>query len=553
MSQKNIDALKALCEQHGFTFDDLERQVVYFKDHLDIAIETLCAPIKLSKDQHIIARQAGNCSEIKVVKNRGSGKSFLTALIAHTICVLNPDTPVAVVSGTEMQATIVLKKLRQLADEYPSIRNEIQPVGRTPVVVNDHKGRVVYKNGSSIESYSLNSVRGSRAKILIEDEAPEVNQKDYEAAALPVRKYTRPMCFTYGFEDFPSKEICLTSACEQSNPFYDKFKSTVEKMRKSENAFACALSYEADVYSGLTDITFFEEERRRMPDFTFAMEYGSIFMGSAADTAFPYQLVANCRNLEDVETKQPANSKARYVMAVDIATSEAEGADNTAIAIIKFTERVDYTFTKKLVYLHTMHGKPLDYIAKTVRHLYHDCFPNIEKIVYDARGLGDSFDRFMDADYVDASGIEHPPLITDELTMYNTNGVPVLHPFRAIQQLNQRIYTNLRVALEKRRIELPVLSRIMEQHEMEKKEDERFDMYKRAIFNEVDALAFEMSNIVARVGASGSVLYDVAHQRQHKDRYSAVAMAVDYISELEAVNIRRRMRGAEAIGIATYF
>lgn len=538
----------------GVDLDKLERQIIYWKDHLDIAIEDLCPGVKLSKQQRVIARMCGRCSVVKNIESRGSGKTWLTAYIAHVLAVLNPYTSIAVVSATEVQATLVLKKLRDIAEASHYVKDEMVVRGNTAVVVNQHKGYVRYKNGSSIESYSLSSVRGQRAKIIIVDEAPEIDQKLYDAAASPIRNYTREICISKGFQDFKSKEICLTSCCEQANPFYEKFKDTVNEMIKgSPEHFACALDYRAAIESGLTDAEFFESERKRLPDYVFQMEYGSIFMGSAEGTAFPYGLINQCRTLELIETDQPKTTKSRYVISVDIATSEASNADNTAITVIKFAETSSGEFRKRLVYIRTLHGQSLDVIADTVLDLYYNHFPSAEKIVYDARGLGDSFDRFMDRSYVDAKGVEHPPLICDDKLLATYNGLPMLHPFRAIQQLNQRLYTNMRVNLEKRTVELPLVSRIAEQRSLEKESGNQLSFMQRAIFQEADALAFEMSNIVGRKGSSGNVLYDVAHAQQHKDRYSSFAMGLDYVCELEEDNIKRKNNSTVCIGIASYF
>lgn len=539
---------------NGVDLDLFEKQVIFWKQHLDIAIEDLWN-VKLNPVQHVIARECGNCCEVKNVESRGSGKTWLTAYIVLTLAVLNPSCAIGVVSATEAQATLVLKKLELIVDENENVKREIRMVGRTPVIISDTKGYVEFKNNSSIESFSINSIRGNRLKIIVVDEAPDVNQDQYDSAAKPVRNYTREIALTWGFKDFRSKEICLTSACEQSNPFYDKFKMTVEKMRKGDkNAFACALSCEAPIRYGLTSREFFEDERASMPDIKYQMEYETIFVGSCQESAFPYNLISRNRNSYIVETREPKNSSARYVICIDIATSQDKDADNTAISVIKFSEKHDATFWKALVYLKTLHGEPLDVIASEVRHLYWDCFPSAEKIIYDARGLGDSFDRFMDKPYVDENGIEHPPLVVDDKAFGVSAGLPLLHPFRANQALNQRMYINLRVALEKGTVEIPVLSRVAEHKDMEKtKGEEKYTFYQQAVFRECDALAFEMANIVGKPGANGQMIYDVPHARQHKDRYSSFAMAMDYVSELEAANIRGRLSGGEFVGFASAF
>ena len=79
-------------------------------------------------------------------------------------------------------------------------------------------------------------------------------------------------------------------------------------------------------------------------------------------------------------------------------------------------------------------------------------------------------------------------------------------------------------------------------------------MQEKAIYLETDALQIEMGNIVMRTGASGSILYDVARANQHKDRYSALAMAVRYIAEPEDARKRLLRRPLDTcIGVVSRF
>lgn len=80
----------------------------------------------------------------------------------------------------------------------------------------------------------------------------------------------------------------------------------------------------------------------------------------------------------------------------------------------------------------------------------------------------------------------------------------------------------------------------------------RLTMQEKAIYLEADALQIEMGNIVMRTGTGGAVLYDVARSNQHKDRYSALAMAVRFIAELEDMRKKRLMRPADVcIGVVS--
>lgn len=541
-----------------FTDDNMdvwEEQIIFYRKHLDIFIEDVFYPIKLTRDQHVIARAFGNSSDIKIVQSRGSGKTWLTAICCAAICALYPGTIVAVASGTAAQATLVLQKLKMIADQNINVANELYASSAKNLVqLSKDVGKATFKNGSFIQSYAVTAMRGLRAKIIVIDECPEVDQDDIDAVISPIKNYKRDISFNYGFDDYKSKTVAITSACEKSNSFYKEFMRVTKLMNKGDKeAFVCALDYRAAAANGITDISFFMSEKERLPDLIFAMEYGSKFVGGNSDAAFPYELIQGCRSLTGVELEQPKNSMSRYVISVDLATSAAKGSDNTIISVIKFTEKATGYFTKKLVFMQSFNGKPLDFIAEEVRNLYHRRFPNCEKIVYDARGLGDSFDRFFDREWIDPStGKEYPPLVVDDEVCLNNHAIQILHPFRAVNTLNQRLYSTVRVALEKKTIELPIPSRNIQAIEISK-DNRELTMQERAVFAEADALQFEMCNIVAKIGASGNVLYDTPSAREHKDRYSSFAMALDYVTLLEEDNVKRFKQGTPCVGITGYF
>ena len=231
--------------------------------------------------------------------------------------MLFPGTLVAVCSGTAAQATLVLQKLKLLADQNPNIANELTSNGaRTLVQLSKDKGKAVFKNGSSIESFAITTMRGLRAKVVVVDECPEVDQEDQDAIVAPVKNYRRELSFNYDFKDYASKTINITSACQKSNSFYSEFLRVIKEMAKgTPGAFACALDYNAAAANGITEMEFFIKEKERMPALVFDMEYGSKFVGVTSNSAFPYDLTQGCRTLYKVELEQPKNSKSRYVIS----------------------------------------------------------------------------------------------------------------------------------------------------------------------------------------------------------------------------------------------
>ena len=537
-------------------WDAIEEQIIYYRTHMDMFIEDAFAPVKLTPVQHVIARGIGNATTSAVVAPRGYGKTWLTAFIAVSLGCLYPGTSILVVAPTADQATRIAEKIRDLCNENENFRNEIKPTNaKTYVSISKDSSSVTLKNGSTIESVAIASARSRRAKLVIVDEARDVDMKILGNVVKPTRNETRYNARAYGFEDFDSKIIYITSACPKSFEFYKEFERIVQRRAHGDKSyFACVLHYKTPIAEGLTKESFYEEERAGNPETTFQMEYESKFLGSSENSAFPYELVQSCRTLDVVEMKQPKDSKSRYIISLDIATSKAKGSDNSVLMVHKFTERKDGSFARKVVHIRSYNGEPLDYLTEQVRQYFHVKFPIAEKIVYDARGIGDSFDRFFDKEWIDVeSGKEYPPLVVDDEPLTNPDALQALHPFRAVNTLNQRIYTNLRVALEKQSIEIPVSYRIVKEKQVDLDETKRMSKEEIANYLEADALQIEMGNVIGKMGASGNVLYDVPKSTMHKDRYSSLAMGNDYISELEKESIKLHKRGPVCVGITGGF
>ncbi len=382
-----------------------------------------------------------------VVKSRGYGKTWLTALCCIAMGVLYPGSLIAVVSGTAEQATLIVKKIQDYFIRNPEIMREIQCDGHRPVQLSRNKGVCTLKNGSKIESYSVGTMRGNRAKIMVIDESPEVKADDLDAVIGPVRNTKRDICHQRGIADYPSKTISITSACLKSNYFYAMFVSALRDFAKgSTGSFACALDYRSAARVGITDMEFFRKEQRKMPEAKFAMEYGSIFVGAESGSMFPYDLTEGCRTLRQVEYAQPSGSSSDYVIGVDLATSTDRKADNAVICVIKLADMENGAYLKKLVYLRSYHGKRLDALAEEVRRTF-SRFPRTTRIVFDHRGLGDAFPQFLAQPWIDPeSGKEYPPWTLDDERTIIHNAVPILRSVKANAQINQQLVSCLRVA-----------------------------------------------------------------------------------------------------------
>lgn len=525
------------------------KQIWFWRTHLDRFIEEYFK-IRLKPQQRVDARVFGLTQNADFVKNRGAGKTWLIAICCIAMGVLYPGSLIAVISSTAEQAVLVVKKIDDKFVGYPDVMREIDATRHNhPVQISAHKGVCTLKNGSKIESYSMGTFRGNRAKILICDEAPDIKKEDLDAVAKPVTNETRDVCIQRGIQDYDSKIISMTSACLKNNYYYTDFVNKLKRMAQGErNVFAWAMSYTEAVREGISKQSYFDEQRRGMTEEKFKMEYESIFLGAADGAVFPFDLTDRCRTLTDVEIAQPAKSTSEYIMSLDIATSSASNADNAAMTTFKLVELENGGYLKQVVRIQTFKGKRLDALANEVRKNLVK-FPNTVKVVVDVRGLGDAFPQFMCKPWTDAeTGKEYPPLVRDDEPSIIDNALPLIHPFIATNLLNQQMVNCTTIALEQETLQLPVNSRYIIGNKIADFDDEdatpkTLTTAEKAIFVEADALQIEMGNIVGRQGANGSVLYDSARSNMHKDRCSSLMMGVHYISGLEDERKRRLMRG----------
>ena len=530
------------------------KQIWFWRTHLDRFIEDYFK-IKLKPSQRVDARIFGLYRNIDLVKNRGAGKTWLIAICCIALGVLYPGSMIAVVSSTAEQAVLVVKKIEEKFLIYPDVVREINASRHNkPVQINPHKGVCWLKSGSKIESYSMGTLRGNRAKILICDEAPEIPKNDLDAVAKPIMNETRDICIQRDIADYDSKIISITSACLKNNYFYTSFVNILKRMAKGEDGcFAWAMTYEEAVREGISKQSFFDDQRKDMTEEKFKMEYESIFLGAAEGSVFPFDLTDRCRTLVDVEIAQPAKSTVEYIQSLDIATSTATNADNAVLTTIKLIELENGGYLKQIVRIQTFKGKRLDALATELRRNLVR-FPNTIKVIVDVRGLGDAFPQFMCKPWTDPeTGKEYPPLVRDDEPTIIDNAVPLIHPFIATNLLNQQMVNATTIALEQESIQLPVNSRYIVNNKIADRDDDadssgkKLTMQEKAIFIETDALQIEMGNIIGRHGANNNVVFDVAKSTQHKDRVSSLMMGILYISGLEEVRRRNLIRGGANI------
>ena len=529
--------------------EEWEKQIWFYRSHIDIFIEEYLSSedkvLRLFPFQAIIARETGRCSFVDDVESRALGKTYKMSLILASIAILYPNSPILVVSKTVKQAMITIKYIETIAADNINLSREIV----FPIQTSKDYGKVKFKSGSYIEAMAMNTdgsnIRGLRRKIIYIDESAWVKSEVIQSVLMPILQFKRDIYWKYkdtGFEDYSSKLIQTTSAYLKSCDFFSRFKITLKEMTTGKDeVFGCSLNFETGIKYGIIDRDFVESQKTKMPLSAWEMEWNSKFIGAQEGSYFPYELTEPCRTLDKIEYMQPRNSKTRYIISCDIATSAATYADNACICVIKMAEKTDGTFNKFLVYIRSYHGYQLEALAYEIRKTAIR-FPNAEKVIIDINALGEGIVSLLNTPFVDGDK-EYPPYVLDDTIVLSGNAIPILRGVRADNKYNARMATATRIFLENKSLHLPTSS-VSARRELETDDSKKMTIKNKktllieetAIFIETDALQYEMGNIVPKITTSGNILYDTQSQMLHKDRYVTLGMALEYIHGLEETN-----------------
>lgn len=517
-------------------------QIQYYRSHLDVFMEEYLG-LHLADTQQYIARGISSATEAHVIQNRSYGKTWLMAAIAISLATLYPGTGIGVVSNTIEQANLLLNKIMDKFASVPVINAEMET--KKLSASNKTTKVIEFHNGSFITSLSLgssgDSARGWRLKVIIVDEARLVPKEIIKAVIEPITLETRDIVSRVtGMKDFESKIIYITSAYLKSCDYYKSFCHAVREMGKGNpDYFACAFDYNSCVRVGLREEKVFDRARRGMSDATFQMEYGSVFIGSNENSVFPFSLTEAVRTLKQVELAQRNHSTARYVIAADLATSQGRFGDNACLCVLKLIEHTNgQPWEKELVYMRSYHGKNAEELRDEIRALVLR-FPGCYRLVVDVNGLGNCMPVLLDKPWInpDDPETEYPPIVLADNMAPESGALPLLVPFVASNKLNNAMVNTLRYHLEQKLIRLPLHSAEFDNSAVL---DEETGLSKReaviqhfAIYAEGDALQIELGNLIAYIGASGVIRYDVQQFGQHKDRFSALAMALYQASLIE--------------------
>lgn len=400
----NNFSMKQLIERHkhdkGTTFsnDPIKKQQ-FNKDNWRLFIAYYrWYPDKLATDyfgliiypwQRIVLRAIFRSSNVDLNCSRRIGKTEISNIAAFLFCVLFPGVECLIVAPSEAQAQIsISNKFKSGLMRNENCAREIKNITKTEVEFKN--GSVISAKGVGADGSGSNLLGNGKQFILIDEarliDLPTVMTAINPMLATPRRNWGEANEKIGNLKYENPKLILASSSWYREHTYYtDYYKMFFDEMKKNnKNYYAFSFNYKWAKKCLNYDKVL--EDKRKMTKEDFEREYGAKMLRANATSYFNAVSIKEARILTKCEIRQPMKSKARYIIAHDVAT--AENGDNAITYVIKLVPRIDGLFEKQIVYLRSYNGAGIDIQAEFIKYLYWECFPNVEKIIYDERSAG---------------------------------------------------------------------------------------------------------------------------------------------------------------------
>lgn len=478
--------------------------VSFLRQNPVYAAETLLMykgnPIKLSWYQRDFIKKIWNKQFALLVWARGTGKTFIMAVVALLKALLYPHFAVLIVSGSYRQSQNLFKEIVKIWNDsiYVQQSTAKQP-SITPV-----RCEVIFKNGSIISALPIgdgSKIRGERCQLLIADELLAIPEDIVDTVLLPFLNVgTSPWDSSGAGEN---TIIFGTTATYQFNHVYKRyqmFKSLTDPSSPNYNPnYVLSVVNIFDTPKGWLKSNILSMQLKTMSRIKWLMENMSMFP-SDSDGYYSAKEINDARK-ENVHVEIIGKKEAKYVLGVD----PGRESSNFAATLIKIGENQhQWVFTKALTRKTTQ--EQIGLIREIVRKF------NVVRIEMDEGGGGLNLRDYLAEPYRYYNQelevwVEEPPILPIDS---NQEGLRILNLKHCTAKDNTEMNEGLKTWFENETLILPKV--------------EPEDPEEQKIFFEIEETIDELLDIEVRPLKSGYFEFSTKTGRK-KDRYSSLLLA----------------------------
>ncbi|MDY4127632.1 terminase large subunit domain-containing protein [Peptostreptococcus porci] len=528
----------------------------FYRKNIEIFAEQYLN-VKLFIFQKIILHMMSRSNFFCWVACRGLGKSFLTAIYCVCMAILYPGIKIVIAAGQKSQAdSVITEKIAELMNNSPTLSAEIEPRG-----IRTYHNNVAchFRNGSKITSIAANQgARGQRCNILLIDEYRMVDKLILDQVLKPflTNRRTPPFYFKPEYENYPkdsNKELYLSSAWLKSHWSWGKFNDIIKMMIDGKQAVAIDIDYHCSLDHGLITQEKIDEDRVALGEFSFDMEYRSIFWGENANSFYKSAELNDCRVLKnayypltddeyrciDIKKKRlkqmPRKNGEIRIIGVDFARMGSNKNDNSVYTLMRLLPNGD-SFKREVVYMEAFNGMKSEDQATRIKRLYTEF--ECDKLIIDGNGNGvalidemqkSSYDFNIDEHY-DAFGVYDSNVATEFEPIRDGNNC--IYLMKAFEKANNDVIVYLKNALLSKKIRLLIDETTKESSfKGDKKffDDAEYHANMILPFIQTSQFIFETLNLEYEDRSNGNIA--IKNTSKRKDRFSSLAYA-NYLAEL---------------------
>jgi ribonucleoside-diphosphate reductase alpha chain len=495
--------------------------------------------IKIDLYQRVMMRVLSRFQENYFCIPRGGSKTLVQIMVAYHTAVTHPNITLAITASTKESAVKIWKeKHDEILRFYPAMADEIKSAN-----FSKDTGRVEFQNGAVIDNLAnAQSSKGLRRRRGSLEESALIDKDLYEDAIEPI--FNIPRTTVRG--DIDPTELngqinrFSTSGYKNSDE-YEKILKMVHDMTDLKGTFVFGSDWRIPVHFGRQKISIINKARQGNVT-RFRQNYLCDWIGASSGALINVSKLMKARTIATIELECPKDKRGNlelneYVLSVDVARSELDANNKSAIAVLKIIRNAQGVIRQVHVVNIITPPNGLNYKeqAVVVKKLFYKYGGNLDinksrvkAIIVDANAIGQGLVEQLLEDSTDNE-------TNEELGCFatiNTNdrpAVPDSPPFvysLKSQGINGEIIRTFIDYVESNKLKL-VKSFDDIKDNLPNNID---DLDAEVVSSQMQYLIDEVSNLKLKETQNKSVTVERVVKRIDKDRYSALAYGLYYIS-----------------------
>ena len=486
--------------------------------------------------QRVMLRCLARFGENYFCAPRGISKTLVHVMAQYHTCCCFPNITTSITASTKESAVKIWKdKHDEILRFYPSFADNIKKAN-----FSKDYGCVEFVNGSVIDSLANSQQsKGLRRRRGGLEESALIDKETYDDAIEPIFNISRPtMTGEIDPEELNGQINRYSTSGYKNSDEYEQILKVLNDMKNLKGSFVFGSDWSIPIHFGRQKMSTINKARDRNI-VRFRQNYLCDWIGVSNGGLINISKLIKSRNLNEIEMSCPKDKNGKfilneYVISSDIARSESDNNNKTAIGVLKIVRSQSGLIRQvKLVnIIEPPNGLNFEEQSIIIKRLFYRyggdldiTKSRVKCIVVDANGVGQSVVEELLKEQTD-------PNTNDELGAFatiNTND-------KCKSYAPQLVY-----ALKAQGINGDVIRIFIDYVESNKlKLLRQFDDYKDNLPKEIDKIELEQACIntqylideVANLKlkkTQSSVSVESVVKRIDKDRYSATAYGLYYI------------------------